>query len=500
MTLQNAINIMRATEAKESAFGHAIGLISFDGATTAPRGAGKARGDTVALLAEESYKLTVAEEYREALYYLRDHAAELDKQTAREAALLLKDFEQTSKIPMDEFVAYRKLINDADDVWHKAKEQNDFPMFEPYLEQMVETMKRLAGYYAPGKDPYEVYLDKFEEGLTREFADNYFDTLKRELTPLIHAVNAAEQIDDSFLNAVYPLDKQHEFSDYLMNVVTLDRNYCNIGETEHPFTTNFSKYDVRITTHYFEKHPEFSMFSVIHEGGHALYELHTGDELYRTRLATGTSMGVHESQSRFFENMIGRSREFCQLIHPKMVELFPTQMAGIDAEALYRAVNKSFPSLIRTEADELTYSMHVLIRYEIEKMLFDGDLKVHDVPEAWNRMYREYLGIEVPDDKRGCLQDTHWSGGMFGYFPSYSIGSAYSAQIYASMRKDFDVPATVASGDLKPIVDWLTERIYKYGAMLTPAEVIQSACGAPFDPKYYTDYLKEKFTALYNLK
>ena len=499
MTTQSAIEIMRATEAKSSAFGHAMALISYDGATTAPSGAGKARGETMGLLSGESYKLTTAPEYREALNYLRDHAAELDRQTAREAELLLRDAEQTSKVPLDEYMAYQKLLSDADYVWHQAKDKSDFPMFEPYLEKVVETMRRLAGYYAPGANPYAFYLDRYEEGLTRETADRFFDTLKAELTPLIHAVNAAEQPDDSFLLKEYPIEKQRLFTEYLKDIVALDRRYISTSETEHPFTTHFSKYDVRYSTHYYESHPEYSMFTVIHESGHAQYELNTADALYRTRLARGASTALHESQSRFFENMIGRTPEFCALVFPKLQELFPEQLAGVTDEMFYKAVNKSFPSLVRTKADELTYSMHVLIRYEIEKQLFDGQLKAHDVPAVWDEMYQKYLGISVPDDRSGCLQDMHWSSGMFGYFPGYSLGSAYAAQMYAKMLEDIDVPATVRAGDLKPVVKWLTERIYRYGAMLKPDEVFLSACGAPFDPMYYVRYLQDKYTKLYNL-
>ena len=316
----------------------------------------------------------------------------------------------------------------------------------------------------------------------------------------MHAVNAAEAPDDSFLLRDYPLDRQRQFTEYLKDVVALDRRYISTSETEHPFTTHFSKYDVRYSTHYYAQHPEYSMFTVVHESGHAQYELNTGDELHRTRLARGTSTAIHESQSRFFENMIGRTREFCTLVFPKLVELFPEQLRGVDAEMFYRAVNKSVPSLVRTKADELTYSLHVMIRYEIEKRLFDGTLKAHDVPAVWAEMYREYLGIEVPDDKRGCLQDMHWASGMFGYFPGYSLGSAYAAQMYANMLRYLDVPAIIRTGSLRPVVDWLTERIYKYGALLTPAEVLQSACEAQFDPMYYVNYLKDKYSDLYGLK
>ena len=242
-----------------------------------------------------------------------------------------------------------------------------------------------------------------------------------------------------------------------------------------------------------------SLYSVVHEGGHALYELHTGDELNDSPLGTGTSMGIHESQSRLFENIIGRSEEFTRLIFPKMEELFPEQLKGVTAWDFYRAVNKSVPSLIRTEADELTYSFHIMVRYELEKQLIGGTLSVDDLPAAWNKLYKEYLGVDVPDDTHGVLQDSHWSGGSFGYFPSYAIGSAYGAQFMDAMRKDVDVDAVIRSGDLSPVVDWLTDKIYRFGMVKTPEQLIRDTCGAPFDPQFYVDYLTAKFTDIYGL-
>jgi carboxypeptidase Taq len=242
-----------------------------------------------------------------------------------------------------------------------------------------------------------------------------------------------------------------------------------------------------------------SFFSVIHEGGHSLYELNTADELVGSPLGTGASMGIHESQSRLFENMIGRSRAFIELIHPAMAELFPGQMKKVSPELLYRAANRAEPSLIRIEADELTYSLHIMVRYELEKKLIAGTLEVKDLPEAWNALYKEYLGVDVPDDTHGVLQDSHWSGGSFGYFPSYSIGSAYAAQIYDAMAKNVDIDAAVRSGDLSPVVGWLTEKIYRFGSLKKPNELILNACGKPFDPTYYTRYLTEKYRAIYKL-
>ena len=240
------------------------------------------------------------------------------------------------------------------------------------------------------------------------------------------------------------------------------------------------------------------MFSVIHEGGRVLYELGIADDLQYTCRAGGVSMGVHESQSRFYENLIGRSHPFIEAIFPKMQEFFPEQLADVTAEQMYRAVNRVEPSLIRTEADQVTYCLHVMIRYELEKALFDGTMEVKDIPENWNRLYKEYLGVDVPDDKHGCLQDSHWSGGMFGYFPSYALGSAYGAQMLQKMEADIDVWGDVTKGDLSKVTGWLKEKVHQYGGLKEPGDIIKNACGE-FDPTVYTDYLVKKYTEIYGL-
>ena len=284
-----------------------------------------------------------------------------------------------------------------------------------------------------------------------------------------------------------------------MEVLGLDRKYCGLAESEHPYTTNFNNKDVRITTHYHEDHVTFSIFSVIHEGGHAIYELGADDKYNYTCLSGGVSMGIHESQSRFYENLIGRSRSFCHYVFPKLKEIFPEQLQGVDAEMYYRAVNKSQPSLIRTEADELTYALHVMVRYEIEKQMIAGTLAIKDVPAEWNRLYKEYLGIDVPSDAKGCLQDSHWSGGSIGYFPSYALGSAYGPQILSVMEKDTgDIYADVAKGDLSNVTAWLREHIHRHASFVKPDVLFERICGK-FDAKYFTDYLTRKYSELYNL-
>lgn len=254
-----------------------------------------------------------------------------------------------------------------------------------------------------------------------------------------------------------------------------------------------------MTTHYYEDTFLSSLFSVIHEGGHALYEMGVDPSYDYTPIGTGASTGMHESQSRLFENMIGRREEFINLIYPKIVELFPTQFEGVTAEMLYLAANKSQPSLVRIEADELTYSLHIMVRYELERQLFAGTITTAELPQRWNAMYKEYLGVDVPNDTLGVLQDTHWPGAMFGYFPSYAVGSAYAAQIFATMEKEMDVGAQIKTGNLAPIVEWLREKIHKYGMLKKPQELLEAATGESFNPKYYTDYLIKKYSRIYGL-
>ena len=500
MTIQEALKTYRDNIAKLEALRHAMGVLYYDGDTVAPVESAEGRGKTLAYLSECAYEIETGSELNEAAQFLKAHADELNAQDRREIEVFLRENEFTAAIPKEDYVAYVELLNKANSVWHKAKQDSDFAAFAPCVKDIFETNVRFAKYYRPNQAPYDTQLDRYEKGLNMEKTDAFFNALKERIVPLLKKVMAKPQVDDSFLwRKTYPIETQRKFSDYLMKVITIDRACCAIGETEHPFTTNFNKKDVRITTHYYEDNVVSSMYSVIHEGGHALYELHSADELEGTVLSGGVSMSIHESQSRFMENIIGRSRAFIELIFPKMQEFFPEQFRGVTAEQMYRAVNKAEPSLIRTEADELTYALHVLVRYEIEKGVFDGSIAVEDLPKVWNAKYKEYLGVDVPDDKQGVLQDSHWSGGNVGYFPSYALGSAYGAQMLAKMRQTVDVEGAIRSGDFSPITAWLEEHIWKFGAMYDPMELLERAVGEPFNPKYFTDYLEKKFTEIYGL-
>lgn len=499
MTTTEALEYYRKKIKQIHALNHAQGVMYVDAVTAAPMDSAEGRGETMEYLANLSYEAENDPGLKEAASYLSAHKDELNAQDRREIEVFLRNNEYISNIPQTEYAAYNVLLNKAEAVWHKAKQENDFASFAPYLKEIFETNKRFAGYYKPDKDPYDVQLDLFEKGLTKEKADEFFDALRAKIVPLLKKVMAKPQVDDSFLRRPFPMEAQRKFSDYLMDVITIDPNRCTLRETEHPFTNAFNKKDVRITTHYHEDNVLSSVFSVIHEGGHALYELHSGDNLEGTVLSGGVSMGVHESQSRLYENLIGRSRAFIGLIFPRMQELFSEQLSGVTADEMYLAANRAEPSLIRTEADELTYCLHIMVRYEIEKALFAGTVAVEELPRVWNEKYKEYLGIEVPSDREGVLQDSHWAGGNVGYFPSYALGSAYGAQILAKMRETVDIDSVVKGGDLMPITNWLEENIWQYGGLYDPMELLERCCGAPFDPTYFTDYLEKKFTEIYQL-
>ncbi len=493
MNKESSFRYFREAYARIKVLSNAASLLYHDGVTAAPPGASRSRGPALGVLSELEYRERQDKELIRTVDYLLDHPEQLTPAENREIHEFNRANEFISSIPADEYAAYQVLLSDADAVWHRAKLDNDFAAFRPYLERIFDTNRRFALYYRPACDPYDTLLDMFERGLNCSRADAFFDRLRSHIVPLLARVKTAPPIDDSFVFRHYPVEQQRRFSDILLNSIAVNREYCSIAETEHPFTNNFSRYDVRVTTHYYEDNVVSSMYSVIHEGGHALYELGSGEEYEGTCLAGGVSMGIHESQSRLFENIIGRSREYIELIFPEMQRLFPEQLADVDARRMWLAVNKSQPSLIRTEADELTYALHIMVRYELERELIAGKLSVAELPDAWGDKYYKYLGINVPDDTHGVLQDSHWSGGSIGYFPSYALGSAYGAHIMAVMRRELDVDSIIRSGRISEIVAWLTQRIYRHSCRYDPDELLTMCLGEPFDPTYFTDYLEDKY-------
>lgn len=495
---------LEALEGKLWTRSYLMKITEFDGATIAPENGAAARGETMAALAGEHHELLCSEDAVKLVNDLEDAVASgavADPKLAAEVRTLARDQREARALPTEEVEAWSRLTCEADAVWHKAKVANDWASFEPYVDRIVEALKRQAAYLDDTRDPYDVWLDQYERGMDAAAFDRFFAQVRGTVVPLVRAIGErGEQPDAAFLTAHVDEARQRALSFDLMRLVGLDLADTCLAFTEHPFSEGFAVGDARVATHIYEDNLMSNVYSIIHEAGHAAYELGVDPAYARTCLEGGTSMGIHESQSRFFENTVGRSRAFMGPLLSLLRRHAPEVYGDVDEDALYRAVNIAMPSLVRTEADELTYPLHIMIRYEIERKLFAGEATAKDVPGLWRDLTRSYLGLEVPNDTLGALQDTHWSGGSFGYFPTYALGSAYDAQLVPAMERDgVDLAGACASGDLAAVRAWLKEKIWRWGRGKDAPELILGACGAPFDATFYCDYLSDKFSALYGL-
>ncbi len=483
---------------KIQAYNYVLSIVGWDSATEAPRESFAFRSEMLGTLAQELFVLETAQEFQDVVNNLLANIDTLDENLKREVKKAKKNLDQVVNIPQNEYVEFHKLMQMSQIVWEDAKKNNDYESFKSNLAQLIEFRKKFAKYYAPEKDPYDTMLDIFEEGMTSKEYDEFFGQLKKELVPFVKEVLKQGNSDyDDFINNHYDSKKQEEFCDYLIDVIGFNRDRGLMKKSVHPFTWNTSPEDVRFTTRYLEDYVFSSIFAAIHELGHATYEQQISSEFNGTLLAGGTSMGIHESQSRFYENTIGRSIEFWETHLPKFKELFPEQSEGITPSDMYKAVNKAEASLIRVEADELTYPLHIMLRYDIERRIMHDEVGVDELPQIWNDLMEEYLGVRPETDSDGVLQDVHWSSGMFGYFPTYALGSAYSAQIYYAMQKDLDLSQLIRNNEIVKINEWLKEKIHKFGSSKTPKELMMEVTGEEFDTKYYIQYLKEKFSKIY---
>lgn len=480
------------------AYAYALTIIGWDSNTEAPRNSFKRRSEMSGYLSKELFLLETSKEFQDIVNQLYGQIDDLDDLLQREVKKAKKDLDKIINIPQEEYIAFHRLINDSQLVWEDARANDDYESFKPNLEKIIEFTKKFALYYDNESNPYDTMLQDYEEGMTTKEYDEFFDTLKKDLVPFVKEVLAKAKDDyESLRLDHYPREKQKEFSQYLMDELKFDRNSGLLKESVHPFTWNTSPEDVRLTTKYLEDYVFSSIYATIHELGHATYEQQITTDLDDTLLSGGTSMGIHESQSRFFENNIGRSLAFWETHFDKFSEVFPEQTKGYKPLDLYKACNHVEASLIRIEADELTYPLHIMLRYDIERKIFNGEVSMDELPGVWNDLIEQYLGIRPENNADGILQDVHWSGGSFGYFPTYALGSAYSAQIYYAMKKELDVEGLIKSRDIETIKDWLKEKIHHYGSSKTPKEIMELVSGEPFNPQYYVTYLKEKFGALY---
>lgn len=387
------------------------------------------------------------------------------------------------------------------DAWHHARANNDFASFAPWLTRTVALKREVADRLGYAESRYDALLDLFEEGLTASTVSALFAQVRDvSLQTLRRIQSASSAVDASILEGHFAEERQLDLSRRVLTAIGYDFNRGGIAVSPHPFTTDFgSPYDVRLTVHPSEQFLQASVMAAIHEGGHALYEQGSAPVLARTLLAGGASLGAHESQSRLWENAIGRSEAFWHGQFHHVREVFPEQFTNVDAAAFARALNAVQPSLIRIEADEVTYNLHIIIRFELEQALVAGEVSVESLPGLWNQKYQDYLGVTPDSDTTGVLQDVHWTSD-FGYFPTYTLGNLYAAQIYATLRRAFpDFDDRLASGDTSFILNWLRERMYAVGAIYTPADLIERVTGEKPDPGYFAEYLTSKYAALYGL-
>ena len=484
---------------KTMALQTAMVLFEWDDETLAPQEAGAYTSKVIGTLSQEYLEKITSDEVKRLLEQCRDDdtLSEVEAAIVKEAA---EEVERLESIPPKEYRDFAELSAESTRIWAQARKDKDFEAFAPTLKKVIDYQKKFTSYRAKdGQKLYDVMLDTYEKDFNMEALDEFFGKLKKEIVPFLKKImKDGKTIDDSFLTGDYPVEKQEEIGRFLAEYVGFDFSKGVLAVSAHPFTTNLHNHDVRITTSYNE-HVDDSIFSVIHEAGHAIYELGIRDELTQTLVGQGASMGMHESQSRFFENIIGRNRAFWVPVYGKVQEVFPEQLGDISLDRFIDAINKVQPSLIRTQADELTYSLHVLIRYEIEKMLIEEDLDVEKLPEVWADKYEEYLGVRPEDVGEGVLQDIHWSQGSFGYFPSYALGSAFGAQLYARMKKDMDFEGLLEEGKIDVIRDYLKEHIHQFGKLKTSREILKDVTGEDFSPDYYIEYLKDKYKKIYGI-
>ncbi len=411
-----------------------------------------------------------------------------------------RDFRQATRLPADLVSRIARVTSVAQSVWAEARRKSQFTLFQPHLEEIVELSLEVAERLGYAEHPYDALIDQYEPEMTTAEIARVFRELREGLVPLVRDITSARQVDNSVLLRAFPIDRQEAFSRTILDALQFDMSRGRLDRSVHPFTTSLGADDVRLTTRYDENYFPTALFGTIHEAGHGLYELGFDRRYHDTRLASGASLGIHESMSRFWENVVGRSRAFWHHFYPVMKEAFPDQLSGVDLESFYKAINRVEPSLIRVEADEVTYSLHIILRFELERMLVGRELKVADLPRAWREQSQDLLGIVPDNDANGVLQDIHWSGGAIGYFPTYALGNVYGLQFTARLREDIpDMDNRVRNGDLAPIKAWLDTHVHSVGRTRTPRELCEEVAGQRMSARPFIDYLKKKYADIYDL-
>jgi carboxypeptidase Taq len=486
----------------------AASVLSWDQETYMPRGGGHARAEHLATLQGLAHDRLVSPSVERLLHQWIDESTGATRDDGRsdEAARALlrevwRDFSRAKKLPSEFVVRLGRECSLAQQVWTDAKQKSDFNIFLPNLRTVLALKREEAGYLGYRTTPYDALLDTYEPGMTVAALTPLFAALRSRLVPLLQRImTAPRQPDETILHRPYDPARQIEFGRLVLTAMGYDFDRGRLDVSAHPFTTSFHPSDVRVTTRVYERELPACLFSCIHEGGHGLYDQGLNPDRYGTPLGEALSLGIHESQSRLWENCVGRSRAFWRCFYPLLQRTFADALAGVPEDDFYAAINRVRPSLIRVEADELTYNLHVMLRFEIEQALIEGRLAPEALPAAWNAKMREYLGVEPPRDADGALQDVHWSLGAFGYFPTYTLGNLYAVQFYRQAALELpDLDGEIAAGRLVTLTKWLNQKIHRWGRTFTAEQLVQRITGGPLSPEPFLSYLEQKYTEIYQL-
>jgi len=500
--MAEAVGQVRERFAAISDLGRARALLFWDERTKMPPGGAEARAEQVATVARIRHELLTSEELAELLRRAGEEVSG-EPRDSDDAALVrvgLRESGKARRVPVELRAELTRSASVGERAWVGARENSDFAAFLPHLERNVGLAREYVECFAPYEHPYDPLLDDYEPGMRTAELRPVLERLRDGLGPLLARLADAQPPDDACLYGSFPLGAQQELAERIIDDLPIPAGERRLDETVHPFAVAIAPSDLRITTRFDVSYVGTALWSVLHEAGHAMYENGVAPELARSPLGHGLSLGFHESQSRLWENWVGRSRPYLGHLLPTVRDVFGDAFASVDAEQLYRAANRVRPSLIRVEADEATYNLHIILRFELEVALFTGELEPADLPEAWNARMRDDLGVDVPDDAAGVLQDVHWAGGAFGYFPTYALGNVIAGQLWELARAELpELDAQIAGGELEPLREWLRERLHRHGAKLEPAEMIERLTGGPLDPAPLLRQLEAKYADVYSL-
>jgi carboxypeptidase Taq len=478
-------------------------ILEWDQQTCMPSGGAQVRAMQIATINRLWHEKLSGDEFYAALKAAKEETASLDPDSdeVRVVRHMEREVDRWRKVPSEWVSEFKRMTALAHQSWEEARANDDFAHFQPHLEEIVKLRRDYSDFFAPHDHPYDPLLDYFEPGMKTSEVKAVFDELRPRQVELVREIaERGAPVDDAVLHQGYDESRQWDFGIEVARTIGYDFECGRQDKAAHPFTTSFGIGDVRITTRFDPKYLGTALFGTIHEAGHAMYDQGVSPSLDRTDLITGASYGVHESQSRMMENLIGRSRSFWVGFYPRLQEYFPSQLGEVDLESFYRAINKVEPSLIRVEADEATYNLHIMLRFEIELGLLENKLSVADLPEVWNSKMEEYLGLAPPNDADGVLQDVHWSSGYIGYFATYSLGNLMASQIWDKMEEDIpDLTNQIERAQFTELLSWLRENVHQHGAKFEPLELLQRITGNTLSVEPYLHYLSTKFGDIYNL-